>query len=125
LLDTYNPDVVFGTESRLKPDILSSEVFPEGYNNCELVAYEIKLQNNGSLTVLSAYQPPSSSVDYLNQLCAHLETIKSNHPNSTIWLSGDLNLSDINWEGNCVDGHQYSLNHNNSFLELLSNNGLN
>ena len=84
LLNTYNPDVVFGTESWLKPDILSSKVFPEGYsvyqtnrsdgyggvfltcrepliscnleienNSCELVAYEIKLQNNGSLTVCS------------------------------------------------------------------------
>ena len=44
--------------------------------------------------------PPSSSVDYLNQLCAHLETVKSNHPNSAIWLSGDLNLPNINcnWE---------------------------
>ena len=53
-------------------------------NNCELVAYEIKPQNNGSLIVCSAYRSTSSSVDYLNQLCAHLETIKSNHSHLVI-----------------------------------------
>ena len=155
LLDTYIPDTVFGTESWLNPDVLSSEVFPEGYsvyrtdrgdvnggafitcreplvscnleimnNNCELVACEIKLENSGSLIACSAYRPPSSSIDYLNQLGAHLEIIKNNHPTSAIWLSGDLNLPDINWEDGCVDGHQYSLNLNNSFLEFLNNNGL-
>ena len=32
LLDTYNPDIVFGKESWLKPDVLSSEAFPEGHS---------------------------------------------------------------------------------------------
>jgi len=154
LLDTHNPDIVFGTESWLKPDILSSEVFPTGYsvyrkdrsdgyggvfvacrepliscnvylenNNCELVACQIKLLNNSDLIVCSVYRPPSSSDDYLNQLCNHLESIKSSHPNSAIWISGDINLPDINWEDNCVDGHQYSLTINNTFLEFLNDNG--
>ena len=154
LLDTYNPDIIFGTESWLKPDILSSEVFPVGHsvyrrdrsdgyggvlvtcrehliscsleienNHCELVAYQVKLLNNGNLIVYSAYRPPSSSDDYLNQLCNHLESIKSNHPNSEIWISGDNNLPDINWEDNCVEGHQYSLTINNTFLEFLNDNG--
>ena len=32
LLNTYNPDIIFGTESWLRPDILSSEVFPADYS---------------------------------------------------------------------------------------------
>ena len=155
LLDTYNPDIIFGTESWLKPDLLSSEVFPAGYsvyrrdrsdgyggvfvachepliscsleienNHCELVACQVKLLNNSNLIVCSAYRPPSSSDKYLNQLCNHLEAIKSNHPNSAMWVSGDINLPDINWEDNCVKGHQYSLTINNTFLEFLNDNGL-
>jgi len=31
LLDIHQPDIVFGSESWLKPSIVSSEVFPPGY----------------------------------------------------------------------------------------------
>ena len=31
LIDTYNPDIIFGTKSWLKSDILSSEIFPTDY----------------------------------------------------------------------------------------------
>ncbi|XP_065901865.1 uncharacterized protein [Dysidea avara] len=41
-----------------------------------------------------------------------------------MWVSGDINLPDINWEDNCVEGHQYSLTINNTFLEFLYDNGL-
>ena len=93
-------------------------------NCCELVACQVKLRNSGNLIVCSTYRPPSTNIDYLSQLCNHLESIKSNHPNSAIWLSGDINLPDINWEDNYVDGHQYSSDLNNTFLEFLHNNGL-
>ena len=33
MLDTENPDIVEGTESWLRSDIASSEVFPEGYHS--------------------------------------------------------------------------------------------
>ena len=39
-------------------------------------------------------------------------------------MAGDVNLPDINWQDNCIEGHQYSLNTNNVFLEFLNNNGL-
>ena len=32
LTDTHNPDIIYGTESWLNPDILSSELFPSGYS---------------------------------------------------------------------------------------------
>jgi len=88
-------------------------------NSSKLVACEVNLQNNNNLIVCSAYHPPSSHVQYLSQLCSYLESMISNHPNSPIWLSGDINLPD-----NYVDGHQYSLDLNNTFLEFLYNNVL-
>ena len=155
LIDTYHPDIIFGTESWLNPDISSCELFPEGYsvyrhdrkdgyggvfiacresltscslepanNFCEIVACEIELLNSSKLLVCSAYRPPSSSDDYLVNLCKHLEFIKNSHPNSAFWVAGDVNLPDINWQDNCIEGHQYSLNTNNIFLEFLNINGL-
>ena len=32
LIDSHNPDIIFGTESWLNHDISSSELFPDGYS---------------------------------------------------------------------------------------------
>ena len=74
--------------------------------------------------IVASYRPPSSSDDYLVNLCKHLEFIKNSHPNSAFWVAGDVNLPDINWQDNCIEGHQYSLNTNNIFLDFLNINGL-
>ena len=155
LIDAHNPDIIIGSESWLKSDILSCEVFPPGYtvyrhdradgyggvfvayseslvsssletgdSSCELVAGQICLANNPTLIICSMYRSPSSNDQYLVSLCNQLETIIKSHPNSVIWLSGDLNLPDINWCDNCVDGHNYRLNTNHIFLDFLNNNGL-
>ena len=99
LINTFTPDVIFGSESWLKSDISSSKIFPaeysvyccdcaDGYggvfnafqeslvscsleidnNLCELVA---KLFDNSNLVACSVYHPPSSSDDYLYNLCQH------------------------------------------------------
>ena len=34
----------------------------------------------------------------------HLESIKSSHPSSAFWVAGDMNLPDIDWQDNCIDG---------------------
>ena len=142
MLDTYNPDIVFETESWLKPDVLSSEratlctgqtvvmatevflLLVENLlfhdleienSNCKLVACKIKLQNNGSLIICSAYVPhlvvliisincvhpwkPSNQLPKLS----HLVIRRSQSPRHQLQLGRY-----------CVDGHQYSLNLNNS-----------
>jgi len=144
-----------GSESWLKPDILNSEIFPDGYNvyrkdrfdgyggvflachqslisceldipdnSSELCACQIDLPNNSKLIVCSVYRPPSSDIHYLNDLCKHLESIKQSHPNAVLWIGGDINLPDINWEDNFVEGHAYPMLFNNTFIDFLNNNGL-
>ena len=102
LLDLHHPDIVFGSESWLKPNILSTEVFPPGYmvyrkdhsdgyggifiacrnvlssfevpviSDVELVACQIQLADHSSLIVCSIYCPPSSDNVYLDELCNQL-----------------------------------------------------
>ena len=103
---------------------LVSSSLETGDTSCELVACQICLANNPTLIICSMYRSPSSNDQYLDNLCNQLETIIKSHPNSAIWLSGDLNLPDINWCDNCVDGHNYHLNTNHIFLDFLNNNGL-
>ena len=155
LIEFYNRDIIFGSESWLKSDIKSTEVFPsnyivyrcdrdDGYGgvfvacrdslmsyeldlisiSCELVVCQVKLSDNSSLIVCLIYRPPSSNDCYLENLCEQLECIKRSHPISAIWISGDINLPDIHWSDNFVDGHSYSLRINNIFLDFLNNNGL-
>ena len=145
LIETYYPNIIFGTESWFNPDVSSCKLFLEGYsiyrqdredgyggvfiacresliscslepanNFCEIVACEINYSN---LIVCSAYHPLSSNDNYLVNLCKHLEFIKNSHPNSAFWVARDVNLPDVNWVDNCIEGHQYSLNTNNVFTE--------
>ena len=134
-VDTHKPDIIFGTESWLSPSISSSEIFPHGYNvyrqdrsdgyggvflachsklisreillttRCEVVASLITLDNSQSLIVCSVYRPPNNDVSYLQQLCCDLEGLVNKHPNTQIWIAGDLNLPNINWNNNSVEGH--------------------
>ena len=83
--------------------------------SCELVVCQVKISDTSSLIVCSIYRPPSINDCYLENLCEQLESIKKSHPNSAIWISGDINLPDINWSDNFVHGHSYSLRINNIF----------
>ena len=40
------------------------------------------------------------------------------HPNTQIWIAGDLNLPNINWNNNSVEGFSYPILLCNIFLEF-------
>ena len=49
-----------------------------------------------------------------------MERICHSHPSTVIWLAGDLNLPDINWETNSITLHQYPLRINEHFIDFLA-----
>ena len=150
LIDSTNPDILIGTETWLSSSISSSEFFPSGYtvyrkdredgyggvllahktsykshqltsdSTCELLACQIELHNN-PLIILAAYRPPRSDLTYLEKLCLEMERICHSNPSAVIWLAGDLNLPDINWETNSITRHQYPLRINEHFMDSLAN----
>ena len=93
-------------------------------SSSELVACKIQLADHSSLIVCSIYRPPSSSDSYLEDLSNQLSQIHSDHPNSALWIGGDINLSDINWSNTSVSGHSHSLRLNHIFLDFLFDNAL-
>ena len=55
--------------------------------------------------------------DALSNLC-------QSNPDSSIFISGDINLPDIDWSNNTIVSHQYRMSINQSFLQLLDRAGL-
>ena len=90
----------------------------------ELVACQIQLADHSSLIACSIYRPPSGSDLHLEELCNQLSQICSNHPNSALWIAGDINLPDIDWPNTFVSGHSHSLRLNHIFLDFLLDNAL-
>ena len=61
------------------------------------------------------YRAPNSDLSHFEAVMSTLTNITQNNPNSSIWISGDFNLPDINWEDGSITGHNYPHN----FAELL------
>ena len=51
-----------------------------------------------SLVIVSVYRPPNTDIDYALDLCSKIKHIVNTNRSATIWISGDLNLPDIDWK---------------------------
>ena len=98
-------------------DILTSNELTFTDSSTELVACKIQLADRSSLITCAIYHPPSSDESYYGSLSNQLSQIhsESDHPSSALWISGDINLSDINWSSTSVFGHSHSLRLNHLF----------
>jgi hypothetical protein len=85
----------------------------------ENIFVRIKMENRQALTVGAAYRPPSSGTDYMDRLCDNFSDIQQRFSNDTIWIGGDLNLPDINWQSGQVEGRQYPPAISNSFIDQI------
>ena len=79
------------------------------------------LDKNRTLIIGSLYCPPSSDLQYMEDLCTTMELISQRFKNAVIWFGGDLNLPDISWDSNTVNGNQNSAQINNRFLNSIQN----
>ena len=65
-----------------------------------------------------------SDLAYMQNLCKSAETLIKDNKNAIFWIGGDLNLPDIDWNLNAVQGHQYIKTINDEFLQFLQDNTL-
>ena len=140
LLSEHNPHIVAVTETWLKFDVPSSELLPSEYNtfrkdrpdgyggillachnslNCkilnivivsETIACQLLFDNHESLIVCVFYRPPNRSLESVANLCNYFKSIVDHHPDTPIWITGDLNLPNINWTTNHSNGSAYRIN---------------
>jgi len=130
------PRFISGTESWLNANILSSEIFPSQYQvfhcdqsdgyggvlfacdsslrctqlplltSVEAVAFKVWLVDNKSLVILTVYKPPNRDITYMHNL---IEDLYIKYKDSTIWITGDFNLPNIDWNLNSVVNNAYPL----------------
>lgn len=62
----------------------------------ELVACCIYL-NKQTVILISAYRPPINNYEYLDTLCSTISSIILSNSSDIIWLGGDPNLLNIDW----------------------------
>jgi len=139
IIDSVNPTIIMGTETWLNPSIHTSEIFirtnniicrdrDDGYGgvllaikndliyeeipttyDTESIFVKITLDKNKPLIIGTIYRPPSSSQTFCEDICRELENIKNKYKNAVLWIGGDLNLPDIKWATNSVEGNQNSI----------------
>ena len=153
LINNNNPDFIVGTESWLSPNVHSSEIFPPTYTafrhnrgdsyggvfiacksifvceeitpstSNEIVTCRIHLKNQSTIPI-SAYRAPKNNYEYLDTLCSTISSIILANPNDIIWLGGDLNLPNIDWNSYSISGHNYPLQLCERFIDILLDHSL-
>ncbi|XP_072024987.1 uncharacterized protein [Amphiura filiformis] len=152
LLDKVRPDVIYGCETWLNPNISNGEIFPPGYSvyRCDKkdghggallgiddsLNYQIDIESevdfvaakivngNHSIVVASLYRPTNNDLQYMEELTSIISHLCISNPGCPIWISGDINLPDIDWSTNSIVSYQYRLALNQSFLQLMTSTGL-
>ena len=61
------------------------------------------------MIICSFYRPPNNNIQSVKDLCDLFTNITATYPNIPIWLVGDLNLPNIDWENTCIQGSAYPL----------------
>ena len=171
LVAETEPDIIFGTETWLNPDIKNSELLIGNYDifrndrpnpkfnltkeneteeskeagggvmlcvkkclNAQLIS-KSKLSESifckinhkkGKPPVIlgCVYRPPDADLNSCENITNEIKSIKGKHKKSVLFLGGDFNLPDINWETLSICGHQYLKSINEIFLDLFQDLGL-
>ena len=154
IIDSYNPTIILGTETWLNNSIHSSEIFPPSYNiyrkdrkdgfggvliaisadiisenlnittDTESVYASVTLDTSMKLIIGALYRPPSSSVEYMDNMCTTIESLVAKYKNAIYWLGGDLNLPDINWTTQSIDGNANTKAINQRLIDCAQQSGL-
>jgi len=88
-----------------------------GDSSVELVACRFTPQQQ-SLIVCSIYRPPNRNYEYMENLCQILQNICLTNSEIPIWIAGDVNLPNVNWESFCAVNNAYPINLCENFTEF-------
>jgi len=91
--------------------------------NCEAVACELTINDNEKLILCAFYRPPTSNLMYLEKLCSFFSDLVKQNLSIPIWISGDMNLPNINWETNTISGYNYPTILCGIILDFVKNYG--
>ncbi|XP_052224149.1 uncharacterized protein LOC127839803 [Dreissena polymorpha] len=91
--------------------------------SAEFTAASFICRGKDPLIIASMYRPPNSDLSYTEEACTHFRQLHLSYPNSTIWLAGDINLPDIDWDRNTISSNSYSMQISQTFLDAVMDAG--
>ena len=91
---------------------------------CELVVCKIPLATDPPLIICSVYRPPNVDIPYLENLCTVLRDIMDHNPGSIVWIVGDANFPNIDWDSYSVSGNNYPVHLCETFFNFIEDCGL-
>jgi len=152
-LNEEAPHFIAGTESWLNSSVFNNEIIPNNYQlfrkdradgyggvffaclsnfcctqidvstPCEVIACKIDLSRNGRLIILTAYKPPNSDREYMYNLCQFIEEIHNKYIDDVMWITGDFNLPNIDWNLNSITCNTYPLDICTRLIDVFSIGG--
>ena len=75
------------------------------------------------LIVGSLYRPPGNNQKYAEDLCRTISSLSALYRDSTIWIGGDANLPDIEWDTTSIKGNRYTIPINNTIINTMFDAG--
>ena len=105
----------------IKSTLIAEEIKLESNHNIESIFCKISTPNSKQLIIGSVYRPPNSNIEYMTDLCNQLTNIEAEYKNAVIWIMGDFNLPDINWNSYTIEKHQNIKEINELFINTLLN----
>ncbi|MCG8035359.1 MAG: hypothetical protein JAZ03_24705 [Candidatus Thiodiazotropha taylori] len=85
----------------------------------ELAAASFDCPGKAPLVIGALYRPPSSDQNYMEELCSRIKDLSAHDPKATVWISGDINLPDIDWQTSTIRGNSNPIAVNQLLLDLI------
>ena len=85
--------------------------------NCELVVVEVNPSKGNKFLVCGFYRPPSTKREYLLELQNFLAKFNAERDPTPLYLCGDFNFPDINWDFQVAPGAD---NLSNMFCDIIN-----
>ena len=92
-------------------------------NTTESVTCKIQAEADKTLLVLTVYRPPNTDEVYMQNLCKLIEDLYIKYKEAIIWITGDFNLPNIDWDLYSVTDNAYPLNICNLLIDAFNLGG--
>ena len=85
---------------------------------------KITIKGKPPLIVGAVYRKPDRDIETMQEICSRIKEVSQEYNKSMIWIGGDFNLPDINWENNSIQSNRYPKELNTMFMEATTDSGL-
>ncbi|KAI0214710.1 hypothetical protein LSAT2_000155 [Lamellibrachia satsuma] len=69
------------------------------------------------------YRPSNTNQSYMEKLSLNIRELHNDNPRATLWIAGDANLPDIDWETDVISGNSNPLQINRCYLDTMHDIG--